>query len=88
MGFDLEGSSVSPESVARELHKAMAQSLCDHADTYCDHCYNRTYDLVKPIARAIMMAAMFERQNRNAGFVGIGQAVDIILKAAKASKPS
>ena len=88
MPLERLGSATTPESVGRELHKLLAESLCEHDSPYCDHCFHAISELVRPVARMVLVAAMFERKNPNVGYVAIGQAFEAFTAAVRASRGS
>lgn len=83
MPLERIGSATTWESAGRELHRVLAEAICDHQRPYCADCYRLVEDLVKPIARMVTTAAMFERKNTAAAYVGIGLGYEALLASVR-----
>lgn len=86
MPLERIGSATTWESAGRELHRALAEALCDHHRPYCADCYRLVEDLVKPVARMVTTAAMFERKNTSAAYVAIGLGFEALLLSVRESR--
>lgn len=77
------GVSLPPQRVGKQLHGVLAALFCPHressTDQGCKKCYLAITSLVKPVARALVTAGMFERKTQFDGFVAIGRGVGALM---------
>lgn len=86
MPLERIGSATTWESVGRELHRVLAEAMCEHSRPYCSDCFLLVKDLVKPIARMVTTAAMFERKNTNSAYVALGMGYEALLASVRESR--
>ena len=79
-----ESTSVSPDEVGAKLWRAVARLVCRQVnpidDQPCAACLRFTYPLVKPFARALLVAGKRDTNN----YVLVGEAVEYFLDIADA----
>jgi len=79
--YERFGFFTTPESVGRELHKAIALLLCSHQPypgVYCKDCFKAAERILKPIGRVVLMAGMSHRKDRYDGYAAVGEALDLL----------
>lgn len=76
-----EDFGLTAERAGQDLQRSIAKGLCQHTNHYpkpCLSCIELARPLVKPFGRALKHAAMFERRNREVGYVAMGQGLDVL----------
>lgn len=81
----LRSADLKPDSaeVGAALHKALAAVLCTHGSEACATCMRTVAPLVKPIARALVVTAIYKRTKRADAHIAIGQGIEKLFTEAK-----